>query len=64
MLRTQLACDLGDGYFFKNLLGGNKHFFVQIQSLLGPIFPSIFVTQPEQNCSVYSDRLNEDQRAV
>ena len=45
MLSTYLARDLSERYLFQNLLGSNQDFFVQVQPLLCPILPSVFVTK-------------------
>ena len=47
VLGAQLTRDLGQGNFLQNLLGRDQNFFVQTQSLLGPVFPSVLVAQPE-----------------
>ena len=64
VLGAQLTRDLGQGNFLQNLLGRDQNFFVQTQSLLGPVFPSVLVAQPEQDSSVHSDWLEEDEGSV
>jgi len=63
VLGADLLLQLVDGNSLDHLLRGYQD-LVQTRPLLRPVLPGVLVTQPDQNGSVHSYRLKEDQRPV
>ena len=64
VLSAQLARDLGQRNFLQNLFCRDQNFFVQTQPLFGPVFPGVFVAQPEEDGSIDGHGLEEDEGSV